>query len=206
RKKVCKKKNYEDWEDEEELHVKQKKNSSGKKNSGKKRKKRKKWVNVLTIIMIVIVLLLLGVYGVINHYYGNSNYVNDSSIQINSDVETESTGITDEEAEQLQTEIIEQTEDITLPNDENVYNMLLIGVDRRDTSWYGNSDSMILMSINKDTKQIHMTSFMRDLYANIPGVGVKKLNAACAYGGGPLVVRTIEDNYKIPIDNYASVD
>ena len=51
-----------------------------------------------------------------------------------------------------------------------------------------------------------MTSFMRDLYANIPGVGVKKLNAACAYGGGPLVVRTIEDNYKIPIDNYASVD
>ena len=200
------KKNYEDWEDEEELHVKPKKNSSGKKKSGKKRKKRKKWVNVLTIIMIVIVLLLLGVYAVINHYYGKSNYVNDSSIQINSDVETESTGITDEEAEQLQTEIIEQTEDITLPNDENVYNMLLIGVDRRDTSWYGNSDSMILMSINKDTKQIHMTSFMRDLYANIPGVGVKKLNAACAYGGGPLVVRTIEDNYKIPIDNYASVD
>ena len=200
------KKNYENWEDEEELHVKPKKNSSGKKKSGKKRKKRKKWVNVLTIIMIVIVLLLLGVYAVINHYYGKSNYVNDSSIQINSDVETESTGITDEEAEQLQTEIIEQTEDITLPNDENVYNMLLIGVDRRDTSWYGNSDSMILMSINKDTKQIHMTSFMRDLYANIPGVGVKKLNAACAYGGGPLVVRTIEDNYKIPIDNYASVD
>ena len=33
---------------------------------------------------------------------------------------------------------------------------------------------------------------MRDLYANIPDVGVKKLNAACAYGGGPLVVRTIE--------------
>lgn len=51
-----------------------------------------------------------------------------------------------------------------------------------------------------------MTSFMRDLYANIPDVGVKKLNAACAYGGGPLVVRTIEDNYKLPIDNYASVD
>ena len=46
----------------------------------------------------------------------------------------------------------------------------------------------------------------RGLYANIPDVGVKKLNAACAYGGGPLVVRTIEDNYKLPIDNYASVD
>ncbi len=201
------KKQYEDWESGEELQKKSPKKSSGNRSSGKKKKnKRGKLVNILTIIMIIIVLLLLGVYAVINHYYGKSNYVDDSEIGINSSVETESTGITDEEAEQLQTEIIEQTGDITLPNDENVYNLLLIGVDRRDKTWYGNSDSMILMSINKDTKKVHMTSFMRDLYANIPGVGVKKLNAACAYGGGPLVVKTIQDNYKIPIDNYASVD
>lgn len=203
------KKQYEDWEGGEELHRKSSQSSSGKKQSGrkkKKKKKKKKWLNVLTVIMIVIVLILLGVYAVINHYYSKSNYVDDSEIQINSSVETESTGITQEEADQLQTEIIQQTQDIALPNDEDVYNLLLVGVDRRDKSWYGNSDSMILMSINKNTKQIHMTSFMRDLYANIPGVGVKKLNAACAYGGGPLLVRTIEDNYKIPIDNYASVD
>lgn len=201
------KKQYEDWERGEELQKKSPKKSSGNRSSGKKKKnKRRKLVNILTIIMIIIVLILLGIYAVINHYYGKSNYVDDSEIGINSSVETESTGITDEEAEQLQTEIIEQTGDITLPNDENVYNLLLIGVDRRDKTWYGNSDSMILMSINKDTKKVHMTSFMRDLYANIPGVGVKKLNAACAYGGGPLVVKTIQDNYKIPIDNYASVD
>lgn len=200
------KKEYEDWNDTEERQVKPAGKTSGKKHSGKKKKKRKKWVNVLTVIMIVIVLILLGIYAVINHYYSKSNYVDDSEIQMNSNVETESTGLTDEETEQLQTEIIQQTQDIALPNDEDVYNLLLIGVDRRDKSWYGNSDSMILMSINKNTKQIHMTSFMRDLYANIPGVGVKKLNAACAYGGGPLLVRTIEDNYKIPIDNYASVD
>ena len=47
---------------------------------------------------------------------------------------------------------------------------------------------------------------MRDLYAEIPGHGIKKLNAACAYGGCPLLVTTIENNYKIPIDNYAWVD
>lgn len=199
-------KKYEHRKDGEELPVKSSKKNSGKRSSRKKRKKKKNLLNTLTIIMIIIVLILLGVYAVINHYYGKSNYVNDSEVEINSSVETESTGITEEEAEQLQTEIIQQTDDITLPNDENVYNLLLIGVDRRDKTWYGNSDSMILMSINKETKKVYMTSFMRDLYANIPGVGVKKLNAACAYGGGPLVVRTIEDNYKIPIDNYASVD
>ena len=32
-----------------------------------------------------------------------------------------------------------------------------------------------------------MISFMRDLYADIPGYGVRKLNAAHAYGGGPLL-------------------
>ena len=47
---------------------------------------------------------------------------------------------------------------------------------------------------------------MRDLYADIPGLGVQKLNAANAYGGGLLLVQTIEENYKIHIDNYASVD
>ena len=189
-----------EYDDEDEIP--ERRHSSGKK------KKKFGWVNVLTILLVVVLVVLVGVYAVINHYYSKSNYVSDDKITINksTEVETESTGLTDEETDALQSEILNETQDIELPNNNNVYNILLIGVDRRDKTWYGNSDSMILMSINKDTKQIHMTSFMRDLYANIPDVGVKKLNAACAYGGGPLVVRTIEHNYKLPIDNYASVD
>ncbi len=189
-----------EYDDEDEIP--ERRHSSGKK------KKKFGWVNVLTILLVVVLVVLVGVYAVINHYYSKSNYVSDDKITINksTEVETESTGLTDEETDALQSEILNETQDIELPNNNNVYNILLIGVDRRDKTWYGNSDSMILLSVNKDTKQIHMTSFMRDLYANIPDVGVKKLNAACAYGGGPLVVRTIEDNYKLPIDNYASVD
>lgn len=189
-----------EYDDEDEIP--ERRHSSGKK------KKKFGWVNVLTILLVVVLVVLVGVYAVINHYYSKSNYVSDDKITINksTEVETESTGLTDEETDALQSEILNETQDIELPNNSNVYNILLIGVDRRDKTWYGNSDSMILLSVNKDTKQIHMTSFMRDLYANIPDVGVKKLNAACAYGGGPLVVRTIEDNYKLPIDNYASVD
>lgn len=189
-----------EYDDEDEIS--ERRHSSGKK------KKKFGWVNVLTILLVVVLVVLVGAYAVINHYYSKSNYVSDDKITINksTEVETESTGLTDEETDALQSEILNETQDIELPNNSNVYNILLIGVDRRDKTWYGNSDSMILLSVNKDTKQIHMTSFMRDLYANIPDVGVKKLNAACAYGGGPLVVRTIEDNYKLPIDNYASVD
>ena len=86
-----------------------------------------------------------------------------------------------------------------------VYNLLLIGADSRG-GWYGNSDAMILLSINTKTKKMFMTSFMRDLYADIPQIGVRKLNSAYARGAGPLLVATIESNYRIDINNYASVD
>ena len=65
---------------------------------------------------------------------------------------------------------------------DKVYNLMLIGVDRRDKSWNGNSDTMILISINYDKQKVTMTSFMRDTWVNIPGVGMRKMNAAFAIG------------------------
>lgn len=86
------------------------------------------------------------------------------------------------------------------------YNLLLIGSDHRDDSWNGNSDVMILVTINQDSEEIILTSFMRDLYADIPGYGVHKLNYAFAVGGGDVLVQTLEDNYRLQIGNYAIVD
>src|SRR5699024_3112848 len=89
--------------------------------------------------------------------------------------------------------------------DEGIYDLLLIGVDRRDDSWYGNSDVMILLTVNHDRQTVYMTSFLRDLAADIPGIGVRKLNAACANGGAKLLVETLEENYQVSVDNYAMV-
>lgn len=86
------------------------------------------------------------------------------------------------------------------------YNILLIGSDRRDDSWNGNSDVMILVTVLPESGKIVMTSFMRDLYADIPGYGVHKLNYAFAAGGADKLVETLEDNYDLSIDNYAIVD
>jgi len=88
----------------------------------------------------------------------------------------------------------------------NTYNILLLGVDRRDESWNGNSDVVMLVTVNMDKQKIYMTSFLRDLYVNIPDIGVRKLNAACANGGPELAVQTLEENYQVQIDNYAMVD
>ena len=85
-------------------------------------------------------------------------------------------------------------------------NILLIGTDHRDDSWNGNSDTMILVTIREDCGSIMMTSFMRDLYADIPGCGVHKLNYAFAAGGAEKLMETLEDNYDLSIDHYAVVD
>ncbi|MBE5995977.1 MAG: LytR family transcriptional regulator [Lachnospiraceae bacterium] len=176
----------------------------------KKVKKKSKWKAPL-IVMVIILVLFGGAWAVFARYYNLSNFVKDEEVskqaeENSEEVEAEDNGLTSEEEEVMRIEAESALEDTALPENENVYNILLIGVDRRDRSWSGNSDSMILLSINHNTKSMHMISFMRDLYADIPGKGVHKLNAACAYGGGPLLVQTIEQNYKVNIDNYASVD
>ena len=94
--------------------------------------------------------------------------------------------------------------EVTRPS--GIYSVLLIGSDRRDDSWNGNSDTMILMTINQNVKKIFLVSFMRDMYADIPGVGVRKLNNAFAVGGASLLERTLETNYHVLADNYAVVD
>lgn len=94
----------------------------------------------------------------------------------------------------------------TLLNDAEVLNILLMGADTRWNQTNGNSDTMILMSIDTRNKKLKLTSFMRDTYVAIPGYPDNKLNAAFNLGGVGLTVRTIQANYGIEIDRYAVVD
>ena len=182
-----------------------------------KRKKKSSKTPVLIAVLVLMILILAGLcvfYFGLKHYLGRMNYVDDSDITINYDLLTADNddieGFTEMETLDAQAASVFANEvnagqNIDVASDGDVYNILLIGSDTRN-SWYGNSDSMILASINSKTKTIYMTSFMRDLYANIPNVGIRKLNSAYAIGAGPLLVSTIESNYRIDIDNYASVD
>ena len=96
----------------------------------------------------------------------------------------------------------------------NVLNVLLIGSDasseedgRTSITDKGNTDVMMLVSIDKKNKQIKLVSFMRDSYTYMDQFDTYgKLNAACANGGAPYLVETIENDYKIEIDGYAMVD
>lgn len=90
---------------------------------------------------------------------------------------------------------------------DDVLNVLLMGIDEGSSSFpYGRSDAMILVSINKKTKKIKLISVSRTAYVAIPGYNNTRLNHAHGYGGADLAIRTIEDNYKIRIDNYVSTN
>lgn len=98
----------------------------------------------------------------------------------------------------------------TLYSSKNVLNVLLVGLDSRDALENGGrSDSLILVSLNKKTKKINMTSFFRDTwcYMNIGGEDrYAKLNSSYFYGGPTALIDTIERNFKIDIDYYVAVD
>lgn len=89
---------------------------------------------------------------------------------------------------------------------EEIYNVLLVGSDERVIGGNARSDTMLLVSINKKTKQIVGTSFLRDLYVKIPEVGFKKLNASYAYGGIELLFDSLEYNFSIHVDRYITVN
>ncbi len=98
--------------------------------------------------------------------------------------------------------------------DKNVLNFLLIGSDasvydsnRAHVTDKGNTDAMMVVSIDRKEKTIKMVSFMRDSYTYMDQFDrFAKLNAACANGGPAYLVETIENNFKIEIDGYILVD
>lgn len=83
--------------------------------------------------------------------------------------------------------------------------LLLVGQDRQEGQT-ARSDSMILCSIHPETKQMVLTSFLRDLYVPIPGWGSNRINAAYAFGGISLLEKTLEENFQIPIQGSIQVD
>ena len=91
--------------------------------------------------------------------------------------------------------------------------MLLIGVDKseyRDSSGeYGGSyrtDSMMLARIDPKEKAVTLISVPRDTQVELAGHGTQKINAAYAFGGASLAVKTVSELAGVPINHYAEID
>lgn len=191
-----------------------------------KRKKRKKnkigkkiglisgiLAGVLVISVLALVLTVVYFYKKVDYKPRQEDYT--ILAETNTFIEdvTNPEEITSEDTDQIvideyQSAVNEALEnmDLELPELSDVYNILLIGTDERGSNSGARSDTMLLVSINRQTKQIIGTSFLRDTYVKIPEKGFNKLNASYAFGGVELLFDTLEYNYSIYPERYISVN
>lgn len=82
--------------------------------------------------------------------------------------------------------------------------VLLLGSDARGDE-ASRSDVNILVRVDPDTAQVTMVSIPRDTKVEIDGYGTQKINAAYAFGGASLAVRTMSEFAGVPIAHYAEI-
>ena len=95
---------------------------------------------------------------------------------------------------------------VPVPASPGAMDILLLGSDLHAGVRAGRSDTLILVHVDPDKNFVSMLSLPRDLRVDIPGHGVNKLNAAYAYGGAALAIRTVKQATGVNIDHYLQVD
>lgn len=176
---------------------------------GQEKKKKKSGCLIAMIVALVIVLLLLIAAALgLNYVFGRLG-------RFENPVPGETVAMIPEETETDPAENVEGLESVDASDvvfekvdmlEGDVVNIMLIGQDRRPGEERARSDSMILVSLNKTKGTIQLTSFMRDLYVQIPGYLDTRLNAAYRYGGTDLMNETFKVNFGLEIDGNVMVD
>ena len=90
--------------------------------------------------------------------------------------------------------------------DFGIVNVALFGVDSRQNKFEGLSDTIIIATIDSKKGKIKLTSIARDSYVSIDGYDDQKINAAYNKGGPELAIKTINQNFRLDIKNYVTIN
>lgn len=150
----------------------------------RKKKKRKNKIILFLIEIIILAALLVGLY-----VYSRMNKV-DSTGEI--------------EEKEVNVELDSETAEVL----KGYTNIALFGLDNREVGKYttGNSDCIMIASINNDTKKVKLLSVYRDTFLNVKEDTYRKINAAYAYGGPKGAIAALNKNLNLDIVDYISVD
>ena len=174
-------------------------------------RKRVLLIVLCTVLAVVLLALIVGaayiesIFGMINRFDPNATLDTMSESEYNEMLkqEEQDPNFTGPE---IDPDDVVWGSDVQLHQGENIINILLIGQDRRPGETRARSDAMILCTINKDKKTLTMTSFMRDMYVQIPGYKDNRINASYAFGGMKLLNKCLNKNFGIEIDGNVEVD
>ncbi|MCI8707372.1 MAG: LCP family protein [Lachnospiraceae bacterium] len=156
-----------------------------KKKKKTKRKRRRQRRVILSILLIFLALVALVVaYGWSKYGKMNRISIRDKDVKINDlSIDTKKTL-------------------------EGFDSIALFGLDNRSTGNFerGNSDTIIVVSINRKSGEIRMASVYRDTYLDIGEDKYRKANAAYANGGPKQAIEMLNKNLDLDITDYVSVD
>ena len=180
------------------------------------RKKKVGWCGTILILLLILAILIVSLAAyAYNNILGKINRVDGSEVTLSqeeieaieneTDPPEELTGDLDEH-----NGVLDENADLMEKGD-HIINILLIGQDRRPGETRARSDSMILCTIDTKAKTLVMTSFLRDLYVDIPDWNGRtyqdnRLNACYAFGGMGMLDLALEKNFGIQVDNNLEVD
>ena len=162
-------------------------------NNKKQKRNIAKWIKIVLIIIISIILVIaIFVTKFINDKLSKVNFqeLDEKNLGINKNLYDELEGITKEEYKE-------------------VINILLLGSDSKDMSnqYAGNSDAIMIISINPNYKTIKLISIPRDTAANIEGFEHRyKINAAVREGREQLAIKTINENFGLNLREYVTIN
>lgn len=158
-------------------------NRKRRKMTRRQRRKRKLMLFIVEVLVILILLAALFVIIKLNKL-NNTGDLDEDKLNINIDAKTQ--------------ELLD-----------GYTNIALFGIDNRSTGKYesGNSDCIMIASINNDTKEVRLISVYRDSFLSVDDDDdLRKLNAAYAKGGPTGAVAALNKNLDLDIKEYVAVD
>jgi len=151
--------------------------------------RRLKKLILLAIEVIIIIGLIYGVYTFSKVNNVTKTELDTTKVKVNED--------------------IEETTEVSFTGYTTI---ALFGLDNRELGNYeaGNSDVIMIICINNDTKKMNLVSIYRDTYLNVSedGMDFEKANSAYARGGCERAISMLNKNLDLNIDpeNYITFD
>ena len=158
-----------------------------------RQKIRKKQIVIIAVLgtLVILSLILAGVYWYVQTEKGQEKVVGLASDLIYGKLDYSPSEKQDSEDDSSKN--VQQAET-------KIYNIALMG------SQDGNTDTMLIATLDTKQNTLKLTSILRDIYVEIPNHENAKLNAAYQIGGIDRFYQTMCNNFDVSLDGYVLVD
>lgn len=94
----------------------------------------------------------------------------------------------------------------TTSDDDSITNIALYGIDSRTHDDQGHADATMILSVDKKHNKLKLISILRDTQVQVEGYGKAKITTSYWWGGAPLAIKTLNQNFNLNVRDYVRVN